>query len=165
MTTAIDHVRPWLTPSSAFATTTQAQLGATPTSTGTGSAIIHPAISRRRRPRRCASAPAPRFVKAFENPKATRNDSTAAFDLSPKSWRPIRGSVERSSPTIAPTNAVMPTSRVNCEAFSRSPRRTGAEPVTARLCLLELLGEDEKRTPEDVRGDPRDHDSLRDRTH
>src|SRR5438105_3228089 len=49
MTTVIDHVRPWLIPSSAFATTTQAQLGATPTSTGTGSAITHPAISRRRR--------------------------------------------------------------------------------------------------------------------
>ena len=132
MATVIDHVRPWLTPSSAFATTTQAQLGATPTSTGTGSAINHPAISRRRRPRRCARAPAPRFVNAFDNPKATRNDSTAAFDVGPKSWRPIRGSVERSSPTIAPTNAVMPTSSENCARFSRRPSTVGRELTAPR---------------------------------
>jgi len=38
---------------------------------------------------------------------------------------PTSGSTLRSSPTIAPTSAFSPTSRLNRPAFSRSPRRTG----------------------------------------
>ena len=116
-------------PSRALAATIQPQLGATAIMSGTGSATAQPAISSRRRPARWASAPAPRFVSALAAPKATMNDRTAVSEPRPKSWRPISGSVERSSPTIAPTNALTATSNENCAAFSRRPSRTGA-PVT-----------------------------------
>ena len=117
-------------PSRTLAATIQPQLGATAISSGTGSATAQPAISSRRRPRRWASAPAPRLVNAFARPKATMNDSTAALEPRPKSSRPTSGSVERSRPTIAPTNALIATSSENCAAFSRSPSRTGGA-VTA----------------------------------
>src|SRR5947209_18454335 len=91
------------------------------------------------------------------------NDSTAALEPSPKSWRPISGSVERSRPIIAPTNALMATSSENCAAFSRSPRRTRAERLNCPLRLRALLGVDEQRSPDDVGGDPGEHDSLRER--
>ena len=44
MRTVIDQARPWFTPSSAFAATTQPQLGATAISSGTGRATAHPTI-------------------------------------------------------------------------------------------------------------------------
>ena len=62
-------------------------------------------------------------------PNATMNDNTAALEPSAKSSRPTSGSVERSSPTIAPTNTLTATSSENWAAFSRSPSLTGA-PVT-----------------------------------
>src|SRR5512133_891383 len=124
MTTVMDHARPWLMPSRALAATIQPQFGATAISTGTGSATAQPAMSRRRRPARAASAPAARLVSALAIPKATMNDSTAALEASPNSSRPTSGSVERSRPTIAPTNALTATSSENCAAFSRSPSRT-----------------------------------------
>ena len=124
MTTVIDQARPWLTPSRTLAATIQPQLGATAISSGTGSAIAQPAISSRRRPSRCASAPAPRFVNALASPKATMNDSTAALEARPKSVWPISGRVERSRPTIAPTKALSATSSENCARFSRSPSST-----------------------------------------
>ena len=124
MTTVIDQARPWFTPSSALAATTQPQFGATAISSGTGSASAQPRMSSRRRPSRSASAPAPRLVNAFARPKATMNESTAALDPSPKSCSPISGRVERSRPTIAPTNALIATSSENCARFSRSPSRT-----------------------------------------
>ena len=65
----MDHASPWLTPSSRLAATIQPQLGATATSTGTGSATSQPAISSRRRPSRAASAPAPRLVSALRQPE------------------------------------------------------------------------------------------------
>ena len=80
MTTVMDHASPWLMPSSTLAATIHAQLGATPISSGTGSAAAQPAISSRRRPARWARAPAPRFVNAFARPKATMNDRTAALE-------------------------------------------------------------------------------------
>src|SRR5947209_3534691 len=61
------------------------------------------------------------LVNDLARPKATMNDSTAALEPRPKSWRPISGSVERSRPTIAPTNALTSTSSENCAAFARSP--------------------------------------------
>ena len=121
MTTVIDHASPWLIPSSALAATIHPQLGASAISSGTGSAAAQPAISSRRRPTRCASAPAARFVSAFATPKATMNDSTAALEPRPKSSRPISGSVERSSPTIAPTNALIATSSENCARVLAQP--------------------------------------------
>ncbi len=124
MTTVIDQASPWLMPSSTLAATTQAQLGATATSSGTGNAKAQPATSSRRRPTEAAKAPAPRFVKALASPKATMNDRTAALEASPKSVRPMSGSVERSRPTIAPTNALIATSSENCARFSRRPSRS-----------------------------------------
>src|SRR5215207_7481452 len=53
------------------------------------------------------------------------NDSTAALEARSKSAWPISGRVERSSPTIAPTNALSATSSENCARFSRSPSSTG----------------------------------------
>jgi hypothetical protein len=64
------------------------------------------------------------LVSALASPNATMNDSTAALELRPKSSRPISGSVERSKPIIAPTNALTATSSENCARFSRSPSST-----------------------------------------
>jgi hypothetical protein len=113
MTTVIDQASPWLTPSSALAATIQPQLGATAIISGTGSASAQPAISSRRRLARAAAAPAKRFVNALATPKATMKESTAALEPSPKSSCPTSGNVERSSPTIAPTNALTATSNEN----------------------------------------------------
>src|SRR4030095_13090551 len=63
ITTVIDQASPWLTPSRTFATTIHHQVGARPTSTGTGRATSQPATSRRLRPIRPGRAPAARFVK------------------------------------------------------------------------------------------------------
>src|SRR6267143_2800882 len=42
----------------------------------------------------------------------------------------MAGRIARSSPTIAPTNALMTTSSANCGRFSRRPSRTGGATVT-----------------------------------
>src|SRR5918999_2925514 len=131
MTTVIDHASPWLMPSSALAATIQAQLGATAISSGTGSATVQPTISRRRRPSRSAPTPAARLVNDLARPNATMNDRTAALDVSPKSVSPMSGRVERSSPTIAPTNALTATSSENWGRFSRSPSRTAGRVAKA----------------------------------
>src|SRR5215218_4057754 len=165
MTTVIDQARPWLTPRKTLAVTTQPQLGATAINSGTGSASAQPSSSSRRRPTRSASAPAPRFVNDLASPKATMNERTAALEPTPKSSLPIRGSVERSSPTIAPTNTLTATSRPNWAAFSRSPSRTEAEPLMAPLSPLALLDVDEQRGADDVGGDPGHHDAPGERIH
>src|SRR5215208_2199130 len=157
MTTVIDQARPWFTPSSALAATTQPQFGATAISSGTGSASAQPRTSSRRLPARSANAPAPRLVNAFARPNATMNESTAALDPSPKSCSPISGRVERSRPTIAPTKALIATSSENCAKFWRSPSwtvRESLEDGLTGLFLRLLLDVDEQRRPDDVRGDP-----------
>ena len=50
MITVVDHVNPWLTPSSTLASRTHDQLGAQITRNGTGSATNQPATSTFRRP-------------------------------------------------------------------------------------------------------------------
>ena len=140
ITTVIDHARPWLTPSRTLAATIQPQLGARAISSGTGSATIQPAISRRRRPARWASAPALRLVSALAKPKAMMNDRTAALEVSPKSSRAMSGSVERSSPTIAPTKTLTATSSRNCARFSRSPSRIVVALTLGRPQVLEQIG-------------------------
>jgi hypothetical protein len=50
MMTVVDQVRPWLMPSSTFAATTQAQLGAQISSSGTGRPISQPSTSTGLRP-------------------------------------------------------------------------------------------------------------------
>ena len=79
--------------------------------------------SRRFRPTRSASTPAPRFVNAFATPNATTKERIAAREASPKSSSPTRGRTLRSRPTIAPTSAFTPTRSENCAALARSPSR------------------------------------------
>src|SRR5688572_12190094 len=50
------------------------------------------------------------------------NESAALFEARPNSRSPSKGSTLRSSPTIAPTNALTSTSSPNCRQFSRRPR-------------------------------------------
>ena len=121
MTTVIDQARPWLMPSSTLAATIQPQLGARAIMGATGKATSQPMTSRRFRPTRSASTPAPRFVNAFATPNATTKARIARSDVRPKSSSPTRGRTLRSRPTIAPTSAFRPTRRLNCAAFARSP--------------------------------------------
>ena len=58
MMTVVDQVRPWLTPRSALAKSTQAQLGAHIRRNGTGAATSQPATSTCLRPKRSESRPA-----------------------------------------------------------------------------------------------------------
>jgi len=53
------------------------------------------------------------LVNDFASPKATMKDRTATVELTPNSSWPISGSVDRSSPTIAPTKALIATSSEN----------------------------------------------------
>jgi len=54
-------------------------------------------------------------------PKTTMNESTAVRASRWKSCSAIAGRIVRSSPTIAPTNALITTSRENWARFSRIP--------------------------------------------
>ena len=58
MTTVVDQVRPWLTPSSRFAATIHAHDGAQISSSGTGSATSQPATRTGLRPNRSDRVPA-----------------------------------------------------------------------------------------------------------
>ena len=80
----------------------------------------------------CSRELVARLVSALAVPKATMNDSTAAFETRSKSSEPISGSVERSRPTITPTKALTATSSENWAAFSRSPSSTRRAFIAAR---------------------------------
>ena len=58
VTTVVDQVRPWLTPSRTFAATTQPQLGAQINNSGTGIATSQPATNTGLRPNRSDQRPA-----------------------------------------------------------------------------------------------------------
>ena len=58
ITTVVDQVRPWLTPSSTLATMTQVQDGAQINMNGTGTATSQPATSTGLRPNRSDQVPA-----------------------------------------------------------------------------------------------------------
>src|SRR5215470_10187052 len=73
MITVVDQVRPWLTPSSTLAATTQPQDGAQISRTGIGTATSHPATSTGLRPYRSDRVPAQKFVAALTAPKARMN--------------------------------------------------------------------------------------------
>ena len=125
-------------PRRTLAATIQPQVGAIAISSGTGNATSQPQINSRRRPSRSAPTPAARFVSDLARPKATMNESTAALDVRPNSSSPIRGRVERSSPTIAPTKALTATSSENCGEVLAQPERgprattTSARPTPGR---------------------------------
>ncbi len=71
MITVVDQLRPWLRPRSTFAATTQPQLGAQISISGTGTANSQPAMSTGRRPYRSDQVPARKFAPALVTPNAT----------------------------------------------------------------------------------------------
>ena len=83
MITVVDQVRPWLTPSSTLAKTTQPHDGAQISSSGTGRPMSQPATSTGLRPYRSERVPAKKLVAAFTTPKATMNVSAAVNAVSP----------------------------------------------------------------------------------
>src|SRR5258706_4304009 len=132
MMTVVDQHRPWLTPSSMLAATTQPQNGATMSNTGTGSPTSHPATSTPLRPVRSERCPALRLASALTTPKLTMKESPAVAEARPN-WRaPRSGTTSRSSPTMAPTNALMSTSRRNWPRLARSPSVGAASRVRSR---------------------------------
>jgi hypothetical protein len=58
-------------------------------------------------------------------PKLTIKERVSDFDVSPKSDSAIRGTTVRSNPTIAPTNALTRTSKLNCFQFASNPSFRG----------------------------------------
>src|SRR5437879_11124723 len=78
MLTVVDQARPWLTPRSTFAKTTQPHDGATMISTGTGKAAPQPTSSTVRRPNRSANRPAGELGAAWHRPKQTKTERIAA---------------------------------------------------------------------------------------
>src|SRR5437870_2970208 len=153
MITVVDQHKPWLTPSSTLANTIQPQLGAQMMSSGTGRPASHPATRSGLRPIRSASWPASRFASAFTTPKLMRKERTEVFEARPKSAWAIRGRTVRSSPTIAPTNALTTTSSANWRQLAPSPSRMGGGDVAsgngaaigARLQLRAADGRQEQR--------------------
>src|SRR5438132_6746023 len=125
MITVVDQHKPWLTPSRTLANTIQLQLGAQMMSSGTGSPASQPATRRGLRPIRSASCPANRLASALTVPKLRRKERTTVFETSPKSAWAMSGTTVRSSPTIAPTNALTTTSSVNWRQLALRPSRMG----------------------------------------
>src|SRR5688572_22939458 len=117
-------------PRSTLAKITHPQLGAHITRKGTGTANSQPATSTRFRPHRSPRWPATPFVSALTTPKVAMNESAALRDASPNSCSASSGSTVRSSPTIAPTNALTRTSSQNCRQFSRRPSAGAVAAVT-----------------------------------
>src|SRR5262249_1795238 len=72
-------------------------------------------------------ATAARLSSALVKPKVTMNETIAVFDARPTSRWPISGTTARSSPTIAPTKALISTRSENWPRFALRPsRRTPA---------------------------------------
>ena len=126
MITVVDQVRPWLTPRSTLANTTQPHDGAHINSNGTGRPTIQPVTSTGLRPYRSDRVPAKKLVAALTMPKATMNVSAAVNAVSPNTSSARRGRTVRSWPIIPPTRALTATRRENWARFSRSPSRIGA---------------------------------------
>src|SRR3989442_12633262 len=139
MITVVDQHKPWLTPSRTLANTIQPQLGAQMMSSGPGSPASQPATRRGLRPIRSASCPANRLASALTMPKLTRKERTTVFETSPKSAWAMSGTPVRSSPTIAPTNALTTPSSENWRQFAPRPSRmeddvpADAAAIAARL--------------------------------
>src|SRR2546428_10496961 len=94
-------------------------------SNGTGSPASQPATRSGLRPIRSASWPAKRFASAFTTPKLMRKERTTVFETRPKSAWAMSGTTVRSSPTIAPTNALTTTSSANWRQLAPRPSRMG----------------------------------------
>ena len=73
---------------------------------GTGSPIIHPRIRTFRLPTRSINTPANTFAKTLVSPNPMMKESVMVVEVIPKSCFAMRGTMERSSPHIAPTKAV-----------------------------------------------------------
>ena len=77
MITVVDHVSPWLTPSSAFAIRIQFHEGAHISMNGTGTATVQPPTSSDLRRPRSAARPVMRFVSALVTPNTAMNEKIA----------------------------------------------------------------------------------------
>src|SRR5438067_3871887 len=126
MITVVDQVRPWLTPSRAFAATTQPQFGAKISSGGIGRATSHPETSTGLRPNRSDSVPAKKLVTALTAPNARMNVSALVNAARWKVRAASSGTTVRSWPRVPPTSALTATSRQNWARLARSPSRTPA---------------------------------------
>ena len=113
MLTVIDHVSPWLTPSSRLAPITQPHDGARMSMKGTGRPNSHPATSTLFRVKRWERLPENRLAKAFAIPKLAIKETAAAVVATPNSLSASSGRTERSSPTMPPTNTVTAISKAN----------------------------------------------------
>src|SRR5678815_3034723 len=114
--------------------------GAQITRSGTGTPNSQPATSTCFRPKRSPRRPARRFVSAFTTPNVAMNESAALRDTIPKSRSAMSGRTVRSSPTIAPTNALTATNSQNCRQLARRPRAIGRSIV--RRSALVTIGND-----------------------
>src|SRR3989304_797532 len=101
---------------------------------GTGRPISQPRTNTRLRPHVSEMRAAKRLQSALTTPKLTMNDTMAVSEVSPNSCSPMSGTTVRSSPTMAPTKALIRTRRENCPRFSRRPSLISFA-VTARTPL------------------------------
>src|SRR5207302_3945693 len=124
MFTVVDQARPWLSPNSTLAKTTQPQEGAKMMRSGTGNAADQPSSRTPRRPRRSASRPATKLLAALTRPKLIKKEKIAARLATWKSWPASGAKVERSTPTIPPTKALTATRMANCLQLARRPSFT-----------------------------------------
>lgn len=140
MMMVVDHVSPWLTPSSTFANTTQPHDGAQMSRSGTGTPTSQPATSTGLRPKRSESVPAKKLVIAFVTPNATMNVSVAVRAVRPNTSSARSGRIVRSWPIIPPTSALTATRSENCARFSRRPSRTNDELVVTYAIVAYRAG-------------------------
>ena len=125
MMTVVDQVSPWLTPSRTLATTTQPQVGAQISSSGTGTRD-QPAGDEHRLAA-VAVRPGPGeevgdgLDDAERDDEGQRGGEGGEVELASAS----SGRTVRSWPIIPPTSALTATSSANWARFSRSPSRSG----------------------------------------
>src|ERR1041385_6392264 len=148
MLTVVDQHSPWLMPSSTWANTTHPRGGAAIMSSGPGRPASQPATRSGLRPIRSASWPVSKFARAFTAPKLMRKERTTVFEARPKSAWAISGRMVRSSPTMAPTKALITTSSANWPRLAPRPRRMedcGSGNLAAIGARLQLGGVVRKR--------------------
>src|SRR5687767_11125413 len=88
---------------------------------GTGTPQSQPAISSERRVKRLARRPAKRLANALVRPNVAINDTATVADVMPNSVSARAGRIDRSKPTMPPTNALIATSSANCRQFAPRP--------------------------------------------
>src|SRR5690348_1304741 len=135
MITVIDQAKPWLMPSSAFAATTQPQLGPQAIMNGTGRPTSQPRTSICLRPWISAKCPETRLATALTTPKLTMKETTIVVEAILNSCAPMSGTTVRSNPTMPPTKALISTRSENCRQFSRRPSRISDDVAEVMLSV------------------------------